>query len=202
MAFLADGRLDQLEVVLRLALGASIGFGALAETLLQSYLFLGFPRVWNGLARLRSLAPEGRHEVEVPDFARLVDRDERLVRTVKRFWRRGDRLCRAVYGPQFDRLRANLGALHPELADWMILEGYGKVLARAGLTPIERELRILPILAVQRVEDQLYSHLRGARRLGARPAALRSVLQLAAAVQAKDARRESERVYHAVMRPS
>ena len=45
-----------------------------------------------------------------------------------------------------------------------MLEGYGKVLGRPGLSFKERELCVVAVLTVLRFEDQLYSHINGAVR--------------------------------------
>ena len=49
-------------------------------------------------------------------------------------WRaRGEALCRRVYGAAYGRLVPAVRALHPDLAAWMIEQGYGRVLSRPGL---------------------------------------------------------------------
>ena len=50
----------------------------------------------------------------------------------------------------------------------MVVEGYGKVLGRPGLTLLTRELCIVASLAVLGASKQLYSHMRGALNVGAR----------------------------------
>jgi 4-carboxymuconolactone decarboxylase len=49
----------------------------------------------------------------------------------------------------------------------MVVEGYGKVLARPGLSLITRELCVAALLAVLDAPAQLHSHLRGALNVGA-----------------------------------
>jgi alkylhydroperoxidase/carboxymuconolactone decarboxylase family protein YurZ len=63
------------------------------------------------------------------------------------------------------------------MAEWLVLEGYGKVLGRKGLTFKERELCIVAILAALKFEDQLYSHINGALRAKASIAEIRSVIK-------------------------
>ena len=53
------------------------------------------------------------------------------------------------------------------MAEWLVLEGYGKVLGRAGLSFKERELCIVAVLAAMKFEEQLYSHVNGAVNAGA-----------------------------------
>jgi hypothetical protein len=55
----------------------------------------------------------------------------------------------------------------------MIEQGYGRVLTRPGLSGPVRELIAVTVLAALGWERQLVSHLLGAVRLGATPAAIR-----------------------------
>src|SRR5438094_7606373 len=90
------------------------------ELILQSYLFCGLPRSLNAMREWRRLTGE-------PATARV---DEGTPQDRRR---RGEATCRLVYGEMYERLRVNIRGLHPELDEWMILEGYGKVLSRPGL---------------------------------------------------------------------
>src|SRR5689334_13445196 len=123
------------------------------ELILQSYLFCGFPRSLNAMREWRRLT--GREEV-----ARLEAADPELWR------RRGEETCRLVYGEMYDRLRVNIRALHPELDEWMIVEGYGKVLSRPGLDLPRRELCIVAACAASEQDRQLQSHHHGALNVG------------------------------------
>lgn len=138
---------------------------AVEEAILQSYLFLGYPAALNAFARWRELTglsaadPAADHEV----------------------WaKRGERVCQAVYGGQYGGLRENVGRLHPDMERWMVEEGYGKVLGRAGLDLPTRELCIVALLAVLDVPRQLYSHLRGALNVGATETEIERALAVAA----------------------
>jgi 4-carboxymuconolactone decarboxylase len=125
------------------------------EALLQSYLFLGYPSALNALDAWRSLGGEVTVRPEPADLGA---------------WRRrGEEVCRTVYGAQYERLRANVRRLHPDLETWMVVEGYGKVLGRPGLSLARRELCVVAVLAVlgTGVRPQLYAHLRGALNAGA-----------------------------------
>src|SRR5256885_15252474 len=129
------------------------------ELILQSYLFSGLPRSLNAMREWRRLTgePAAAHVDEgTPDERR----------------RRGEATCRLVYGEMYERLRVNIRALHPELDEWMIVEGYGKVLSRPGLDLARRELCIVAACAASRQERQLHSHLHGARNVGVAPRAL------------------------------
>ena len=51
------------------------------------------------------------------------------------------------------------------MAEWLIVEGYGKVLGRKGLTLKEREVCIVSILSALKFKDQIYSHINGSVRV-------------------------------------
>lgn len=137
---------------------------AVEEALVQCYLFLGYPAALNGLAVWRKSS--GHRPAE----------DDTSVET----WEaRGTEVCRAVYGDQYERLRANIRRIHPDMDRWMVAEGYGKVLGRPGLSLAIRELCVVAVLAVLDAPVQLYSHLRGALRVGASAGAVEEALRIA-----------------------
>ncbi len=74
----------------------------------------------------------------------------------------GEIRCKKVYGYKFQKLINNISDFSPELAEWLVLEGYGKVLGRKGLSFKERELCIVSVLSAMKFEEQLYSHINGA----------------------------------------
>lgn len=159
------------------------------EALLQSYLFLGYPAALNALDRWRSLGGVGGAD------------DVRSERGDLDAWRaRGEAVCRTVYGGQYERLRANVRRLHPDLETWMVVEGYGKVLARPGLSLVRRELCIIAMLAVQGrgVHRQLYAHLRGALNAGASEGDVRATLDQALERVPPAARASAGAVWNAV----
>lgn len=125
------------------------------ELLLQTYLFAGFPRALNAMREWRRIHPEPASPASSNDSAG---------------WREaGERTCAAVYGDMYARLRTNIRALHPLLDDWMIVEGYGKVLSRPGLDLPRRELCIVAACAAAGQDRQLHSHLHGALNVGVEP---------------------------------
>jgi 4-carboxymuconolactone decarboxylase len=134
------------------------------EAILQSYLFVGYPAALNAMAAWREVSG-----VAAPPPA-ADDRD--------RWIPRGEAICSNVYGGQYEGLRANIRKLHPEMEQWMVEEGYGKVLGRTGLSLQERELCIVALLAVLVVPRQLYSHLRGALNTGASRAQVAEALAI------------------------
>ncbi|MDB4887186.1 MAG: hypothetical protein JWN79_2624 [Gemmatimonadetes bacterium] len=147
------------EAEVRCALAHAVAAGASAEWIdelvLQSHLFSGFPRALNAAREWRRIAPGARAGVDVGDAEH---------------WRaRGEATCAAVYGPMYARLRDNIAALDPALDEWMIVDGYGKVLGRPGLDLPRRELCIVAACAISGQDRQLHSHLHGALNVGVDP---------------------------------
>jgi 4-carboxymuconolactone decarboxylase len=141
--------------------------GHLYEVVLQSYLFLGFPRMLIAAEVLSQSAPRAAQEITE---AALSDGD------LSEWRERGTQLCRRVYGDAFEPLRDRVAPIAPEIFDWMIFEGYGKVLSRPGLDIIDRELSIVAFLMVENRPIQLHSHMRGALNVGATEVQLRLVV--------------------------
>jgi 4-carboxymuconolactone decarboxylase len=153
---------------------------AVEETLLQSYLFLGFPAALTALTEWRDLT--GTHPTVETDSVDLFE------------WRRrGENVCRTVYGRAYDKLRGSVRRVHPAMDDWMIAEGYGKVLAREGLDLGTRELCIVAILAATGWEPQLHSHLRGALHAGCDPASVAESLEIGLELNEEAAWRDGAR---------
>ncbi len=137
------------------------------ELLLQSTLMVGWPRTLVAAAIWRRIAGPARSVEDGTDYGRAAE------------WRaRGDAVCRVIYGSNYERLRANIQALHPALDAWMISEGYGRTLGRPGLDLARRELAVVAQVAVQGAERQLHSHLKGALNAGATPEVLAEALDI------------------------
>ena len=150
----------------REALDAGLSAAQLYEAVLQSYLFVGFPRAIEGFFAvgplLRSRGGAGTAAPADPDL-----------------WRRdGEDLCRRVYGRNYEKLVRVMRDLSPDLAEWMILEGYGKTLSRPGLDPVEREYGVVAILTVTRMWRQLRSHAIGAVNVGGTRADVKDAIGL------------------------
>ena len=140
---------------------------ALYEALVQSYLFLGFPRAIEALFAARPVLE--RHGA-IPPAASPVAPDA---------WRRaGEALCRRVYGRNYSKLMETMRGLSPDLASWMILEGYGKTLSRPGLGAAAREYCVVAILTTTRMWRQLRSHAIGAINVGGTRARVRESITL------------------------
>ncbi|MEY3385706.1 MAG: hypothetical protein RIR53_517 [Bacteroidota bacterium] len=136
----------------------------LYETLLQTYLFAGFPVALDALSSVHDVSASWSisHELEPYD--------------VPLFERRGEELCRRVYGQVYERMMQRFDVVSPSMRSWMIIEGYGKTLSRPWLSAIERELCIVCMLAALGRGTQLYSHVRGAIALGAHEAELQECM--------------------------
>jgi len=158
-AAMARGRLARARAALAAARRAGVGRVAVEEVALMLMLHAGYPAALEGTRVLLE---------EWPGRAR-----RRREGGPADWMRRGERLCARVYGPAYAKLRSNVARLHPDLAVWMIEQGYGRVLTRPGLTGPARELIAVTVLAAGGWERQLVSHLLGAARLGASPAEIR-----------------------------
>ncbi|HET6638409.1 MAG TPA: asparaginase [Gemmatimonadota bacterium] len=159
------------------------GAGAIAsddieELLLQTYLFAGFPRTinafftWQGWAS-RDGRERGERRTEASSAETLRER--------------GEALCRRVYGDHYEPLRIRLERLHPEIAEWTLVEGYGKVLGRPGSPgPDMRELAAVGALIALGAGRQLAAHLRGALHVGVAGPVLASAARAVAAEWGKE----------------
>ena len=142
---------------------------AFYEVVLQSYLLLGFPRMLAAAEVLDRVWPPDQRTDGAPAPISPAE--------AQRWYDDGMALCRRVYAGNFDRLRQRVTAMAPEIFRWMIIEGYGKVYSRPGLTPVERELANVSALVVEARPQQLYSHIRGAVHVGAETSLVRTVIE-------------------------
>jgi alkylhydroperoxidase/carboxymuconolactone decarboxylase family protein YurZ len=123
----------------------------LYESLLQNYLFTGYPSAMISLKILKEYYPKLKNILQ--DSWDL-----------NKYRERGTINCKKIYGRKFDKLISNVKSFSPELSDWLLLEGYGKVMGRKGLSLKQRELNNVSVLTALKFEDQLYSHINGAFR--------------------------------------
>lgn len=165
------------------ALAAGAPPDAVYETILQSYLFVGFPRAIEAFFAARG--PLGR-----AGFAARGPSDPGPAASR----RDGEALCRRVYGRNYEKLIATMRHLSPDLGDWMILEGYGKTLSRRGLDATTREYAVLAILTVTRMWRQLRSHAIGAVNVGGTRDGVREAIARSEPYAGPDATREALRV--------
>jgi len=138
------------------------------EMVLQSYLFLGFPRMLTAAEHLSAQYKERTMDADLEP----VSGDE-----ASEWFERGVRLCRRVYDDNYDRLRRRVMRMAPDVFRWMVFEGYGKVLSRPGVDPVDRELAIIACLMIEDRPKQLFSHIKGALNVGAAPEVVRLVIE-------------------------
>ena len=149
------------------ALAAGAEATAIYEILLQSYLFVGFPRAIEAFFAAGPVLAAAR---AVPAAAPA---------DLGRWQRDGESLCQTVYGKNYEKLMHTMSGLSPDLASWMILEGYGKTLSRPALGAAEREYAVVAILTATRMWRQLRSHAIGAVNVGGTRAGVREAILLA-----------------------
>jgi 4-carboxymuconolactone decarboxylase len=169
----AAGDRPRLRAALKLARDGGISPEAAREGVLQTYLFAGYPRAINALADVTALYG--------PPEDATVDLDPHPG-DEPRWLAEGQALCRKVYGEAYPKLLDTMARVAPELGRWMVVEGYGKVLSRPGLSPRLRELAAVGALAALAVPPQLRAHLRGALLVGATPAEVAGAIEAAALV--------------------
>jgi 4-carboxymuconolactone decarboxylase len=123
------------------------------EIILQTLLFAGFPVSIEALATLR------KHI----DYTTVEHSVARLDRGS------GEQLCKRIYGERYQRLLNSMDRLHPDLTDWILEDGYGRVLSRPGLAVEDRERAVLVTLMATGMQNQFRAHLRGCLNLGMDP---------------------------------
>ena len=176
------------EGAIRAAMEGALGADPVAveEVLLQSHLFVGFPDALNALGLWREVSsiPASPSAGEDP-----------------RGWsERGRTVCSTVYGSNYGKLRDNVGALHPDVDDWMATGGYGRVIGRPGLDLVTRELCVAALLAVWNVPRQLHSHLRGSLNAGATVAEVDEAVDIACGYLGEDRARAVRELWDAIRR--
>jgi len=135
----------------------------LYESLLQNYLFTGYPTAMISLKILKEYYPK---------LESVLHESWNL----NKYRERGTKNCKKIYGRKFDKLISNVKSFSPELSDWLLLEGYGKVMGRQGLSLKQRELNNVSVLTALKFEDQLYSHINGAFRTKSAKEQIESVI--------------------------
>lgn len=162
-------RLDALREGITAAITLETPLIAVYEILLQTYLFAGFPAGIEGLSVFAGTL-NAAGVVFVPPIADNFDEGN--------FYKRGVPLYKKVYGAVADKMSAAVDSVSPDLYHWMLVEGYGKTLSRAGANSITRELCIVAVLAVLGWQRQLFSHVRGAINVGATPDEVRHAAEI------------------------
>jgi 4-carboxymuconolactone decarboxylase len=157
------------EAALRGAIAAAAGATpaeGVEELRLQSYNYCAFPRTPTAMRDWRRSTGVAAPPADADATSGAVED-----------WRaRGEETCATVYGALYAPLRRNVRVLHPALDEWMVVDGYGKILSRPGLDLARRELCIVAACSVTRQDRQLHSHFHGALNAGATPEAVLATL--------------------------
>jgi len=157
-------KMTKLTELIHQAKSKKIPFIKIYETLLQNYLFAGYPSALLSLKLLKELYPSKK----LPKAADM---------NLYHFKKKGEENCKKIYGTKYEKLIRNVNNFSPDMAKWLVLEGYGKVLGRKGLSLRERELCIVATLTVLKFENQLYSHINGAFRVKASIEEIQNVIK-------------------------
>lgn len=172
LALTVTGNEDDLDTHLRVALDDGVPERDIREILLQSILFGGFPRAINGFDALEDILGRARPSGgdPVPPFYSVRPEEVAL-------WReRGEKLFATIYRQITADVLWGLHESHPELGRSIILDGYGKILARPELEARARELSAVAALTALDAPRQLLAHMRGARRVGAKADEIRAAV--------------------------
>ncbi|MGA3243540.1 MAG: carboxymuconolactone decarboxylase family protein [Bacteroidota bacterium] len=146
-----------------------------SEIFIHLSLFLGYPAMLDGLERLAVMKRRQK-------FSPTTSKRQKSVA------KKGEKILRRIYGKQAMKLISRLDGLENGLGTRITEDAYGAIMGRPGLPLADREVINVVILFLDGFEPQLYSHLRGALRVGVKPRTLQSVLLLAASIASKNPR--------------
>ncbi len=168
-ALLVIKKYEDVKSLLRQFRAENIPQNLLREAIIQTYLFDGYPTALEGLFLMA--------EVYDDDFS---PGDNEIINenTIEKWMKRGKETCKKIYASNYDRLIKNVESLSPDLANWMLIEGYGKVLSRSELNLQYRELINVAILTVKKYQRQLHSHFKGALNVKVTKSEIEEVLKL------------------------
>ena len=159
-AVIAIGEQEKLLSVLQCLQKRHFDYNAIYEIILQSYLFLGFPRMIEATIAYNEIYGDSNGAYE-KEFNQVSQEES------SKWFENGIMLCKQIYGKNYERLKERFLSISPEMFRWMVIEGYGKVLSRPGLSSVERELAEVAALIVDQRERQLVSHIIGSLNVGA-----------------------------------
>ncbi|MCB9894058.1 MAG: carboxymuconolactone decarboxylase family protein [Planctomycetes bacterium] len=145
------------------------------EAILQTHLFAGYPRALNSLAAFKDACKKAGNPLtgEIKLREHPLEGDDMAL-----FRKRGKELFDAIYKDKADQIDRFAKSNSPDLADWAIVEGYGRVLARPLLEPRQRSLCIVAALIPLDVAPQLKGHVQGALNTGSTPEQLWKLLDV------------------------
>jgi len=184
-AAIAVSNADLTEKVIKTLKQLDVGDLVIYETVLQSYLFLGFPRMIEASLVYNKVYGDIENNEDIRKISEIE---------AENWYEDGIKLCRVVYGKNFEKLKKRFLSVSPELFQWMVLEGYGKVLSRPGMNQIERELAEVAALIVDKRERQLVSHILGSLNVGATMSIIKRVNEDIRPIAGDDAYKMAVRV--------
>ena len=168
IGYLVDKQYDEFEKYLRRIVKKGFPANEITEAILQSYLHAGYPCALEGMFILKDVLKD--------EFA--AGSGEKTTKDSLEQWRTaGEKTCKTIYGENYHKLIDNVRVLSTDLSDWMITEGYGKVLSRPGLSLQAREMVSIVVLTINWYPRQLHSHLRGAVNAGCSHEEVEQLLQ-------------------------
>ena len=147
----------------------------LREAILQTHLFAGYPRCLNALAAFKDACKKAGNPLtgEIKLREHPLEGDDPAI-----FRQRGRELFDAIYQDKADQIDRFARSNSPDLGDWAIVEGYGRVLSRDMLAPRTRSLCIVSALIPLDVAPQLKGHVQGALNTGSTPEQLWKLLDI------------------------
>jgi len=152
-----------------------------SELFIHLSLFLGYPTMLDGLERLASFRGNKGRQNSFQRKRGIASSQGKVILT-------------RVYGKQTGKLVIRLEELEKGLGRRITEDAYGTIMVRPGLHLSEREVVNVVVLFIDGYKRQLYSHLRGALRVGVKPRVLKSVLALVGHLVDQDARPAMETV--------
>lgn len=165
-ACISSKRAQSLEYLLKTSKESVVSPVKIYETIIQIYLFCGFPATIEALKVFNTVFPEYKKKQSEFDLSLYL--------------KKGQKNCLKIYKSNYNKLINNFDNLSPDLKSWTIIEGYGKVMGRSGLSIKERELINVAILATNFYEHQLYSHLKGAMNTKSNKKEIKNIIEICA----------------------
>ncbi len=173
-SYFAAGKRDETAKIMRKGIkNEGLQERMFSELFLHLSLLLGFPTMLDAFAMLRTIAGKSVRPCKNP----MNNGD-----TVKE----GRKTLKRIYGNTVNRLLVNLKSLHDVVPDIIVRDVYGRIISRPGLSLREREIVNVVVLTIQHLDQQLYSHIRGALRLRVTSETLRSSILLATQIAGTD----------------
>jgi len=155
----ALGDIENLSFFLRAIIKDNHDLRLVYETLLQGYLFCGYPKAIESVFCFKDVMDDNPQlDFGGIKFKPFDSSDELLSR--------GRKTAKIVHKDKWEKINNKISDFCPDLGYLMIAEGYGHIISRDGLGFEERELAIVSSLTALKAYRQLNSHIRGARNVG------------------------------------